>query len=87
MPYDFLFTFKTIDQQTADLEKNDCSMEWPAHQDKCICNGYEIHPDKLFCKQTADLFYKFFYTQISHYNISFVFFIYNFMSAYYALVQ
>ena len=24
------FTFVTINQQTADLEKNDCSMEWPA---------------------------------------------------------
>ena len=30
----FLFTFVTIDQQTADLGKNDCSVELLAHLDK-----------------------------------------------------
>ena len=36
MPYHFLFTFVTINQQTADLEKYDYRMEWPANQDKCL---------------------------------------------------
>ena len=27
----FLFTFATINQQTADLEENDYGMEWPAN--------------------------------------------------------
>ena len=36
MPYDFLFTFVTFNQQTADLEKKDYSLEWPAYQDKRV---------------------------------------------------
>ena len=36
MPYHFLFTFVTINQQIADLEKYDYTMEWPANQDKCL---------------------------------------------------
>ena len=36
MPYDFLFTFVTINQQTAGLEKKDYSLEWSAYQDECV---------------------------------------------------
>ena len=36
MPYDFLFTFVAFNQQTADLEKKDYSLEWLAYQDKRV---------------------------------------------------
>ena len=36
MPYDFLFTFVTISQQTAGLGKKYYSLEWPAYQDKRV---------------------------------------------------
>ena len=36
MPYDFLFTFVTFNQQTADLKKKSYSLEWPAYQDERV---------------------------------------------------
>ena len=36
MPYDFLFTFVTFNQQTADLGKKSYSLEWPAYQDERV---------------------------------------------------
>ena len=32
----FLFTFVTFNQQTADLEKKDYSLEWPAYKDERV---------------------------------------------------
>ena len=40
MPYDFLFTFLTISQQTAGLEKKDYSLEQLANQDKRLDGHY-----------------------------------------------
>ena len=48
----------TINQQTADLKKNDCSMEWPANQDKSL-DVLNISVSSIvgkwehICKQTA----------------------------------
>ena len=62
IPICFLFTFWLISKQTADQEKNDKDVKWPAIDDK----RFDMHRvserstvmkvlDKMFYKQTADL--------------------------------
>ena len=69
MPYDFLFTFVTFNQQTADLEKKDYSLEWPAYQDERVegpnisesWTGTKLGPQTCFVnKQLTDISKKFF---------------------------
>ena len=69
MPYDFLFTFVTFNQQTADLEKKDYSLEWPAYQDERVegpnisesWTGTKLGPQTRFVnKQLTDISKKFF---------------------------
>ena len=64
MPYDFLFTFVTFNQQTADLEKKDYSLEWPAYQDERVegpnisesWTGTKLGPQMCFVnKQLTDV--------------------------------
>ena len=64
MPYDFLFTFVTFNQQTAGLEKKSDSLEWPAHQDKHVdwpnisvsWTGTKLGPNMYFVnKQLTDV--------------------------------
>ena len=64
MPYDFLFTFVTFNQQTADLKKKSYSLEWPAYQDKRVegpnisvsWTGTQLGPQMCFVnKQLTDI--------------------------------
>ena len=64
MPYDFLFTFVTFNQQTADLEKKDYSLEWLTYQDKRVegpnisesWTGTKLGPQTCFVnKQLTDV--------------------------------
>ena len=64
MPYDFLFTFVTFSKQTAGLEKNFYSMEWPANKDERVdrpnitvsWTGTKLGPQTCFVnKQLTDI--------------------------------
>ena len=60
-----LFTFVTINQQTAGLEKK-TSLAWPANHDERLDGHYisvswtgaKLGPKMYFVKKTADIFYK-----------------------------
>ena len=71
----FLFTFVTLNQQTADLGKKSYSLEWPAYQDKRVDGpnisvswiGTKLGPQMCFVnKQLTDNKQKIELTLISH---------------------